>query len=51
LIELQILKLKALQKIQDPLTGKPVLYGLQLDDYDLGVAFATVSTAVTLAAL
>ena len=41
LIELQILKLKALQKIQDPLTGKPVLYGLQLDDYDLGVAFAT----------
>lgn len=41
LIELQILKLKALQKIQDPLTGKPVLYGLQLDDYDLAVAFAT----------
>jgi hypothetical protein len=41
LIELQILKLKALQKIEDPLTGKPVLYGLQLDDYDLSVAFAT----------
>jgi hypothetical protein len=41
LIELQILKLRALKWIKDPLTDKPVLYGLQLDDYDLGVAFAT----------
>jgi len=41
LVDLQIKKLKAFQQIIDPMTGQPVLYGLQFADYDLSVAFAS----------
>lgn len=41
LVDLQIHKLRAFQQIIDPDTGKPVLYGLELDNYDSLEAFAS----------
>lgn len=41
LVDLQIHKLKAFKQIIDPQTGMPVLYGLELDNYDQVEAFAS----------